>query len=392
VTTKILHVSDTHLGKRQYRSDVRLTDYSDAFEDAIETAISLDVDAVLHTGDLFDAPNPNVPVVNRCLDIIKQLETASIPFLGIVGNHERKRDEQWLDLVDRFDMVERLGRSPRLVSGDGGDVAVYGIDAVRRPEWESTDFTLDPLSEATTDSETPVYKLLAMHELLSPPVPSHMAHYETQDVLDRLGMSVDGLALGDYHEPSRQTVDGTAVWYPGSTEKTARDESEAHFVNCLSFDAGELTTHKHEIGCTRPFVEFEIAFGATDGLAFARRQIGKYEFASTGEKDAVAIAKLTGEQTGVTAKDVHRLLAENDAEVTRVADTRGHLKADTLDVETIETSEIESMIDDGVQELALSETSRQLESLVRDADVRKTNIREEGAAILDDSESPGDGQ
>lgn len=383
MVTQILHISDTHLGKRQYRSDKRLSDYADAFEEAVELAIDLDVDAVLHTGDLFDAPNPNVPTVNRCLDIIKMLDDAGIPFLGIVGNHERKRDEQWLDLVDRFELVERLDKSPRYL-GDGDDrVALYGIDAVRRPEWESTDFTLE-------QPEEHMYTLLAMHELLAPPVPGHMAHYETQDVLDRLGWHIDALALGDYHEPETVEVDGTKVWYPGSTEKTARDESEDHYVNLLDIEDGDLTIRKKRLDCPRPFVEFPIEFGDDDGLKHAEREVKKYDYSGDNGKNAVAVAILSGEQTGVTPKDVHRLLDKHGAAVTKVVDNRGLVDAEDIDVDGAEMSRMDDLIDEGVDDLDLSDTGRELETLVRDEGVQKTNIRDSGAAVLDDALNGGD--
>ena len=100
--TQILHISDTHLDKRQYGNDLRRADFADAFDASVDIAINEDVDAVIHTGDLFDDPTPSVPAVNRCLDTIGRLEDAGIPFLAIVGNHERKREEQWMDIIKRF--------------------------------------------------------------------------------------------------------------------------------------------------------------------------------------------------------------------------------------------------------------------------------------------------
>lgn len=266
MTTNILHISDTHLGNLQYRNHERQQDYADAFDEAVRLATddlsTYKFDAVLHTGDLFHAPNPNVPIVNQCLDTLERLNDAGIPFLGIVGNHERKRDEQWLDLVRRFDLVDRLDRTPTYV-GEGDDrVALYGIDAVRRPEWKSADFEIEP-------PENDEYVLLAMHELLSPPVPEHMAHHEAEDVLDRTSIHIDGLALGDYHKPERTSLNGTDIWYPGSTEKTARDENEDHYVNHLAFDDGELTIHKLRLDSPREFIEFDIEFAESDGLAQA---------------------------------------------------------------------------------------------------------------------------
>ena len=386
--TTIAHISDTHLGKLQYRSRDRRQDYTDAFAEAVDEAIALDVDAVLHTGDLFDAPNPNVPVVNQCLDIIKKLDAAEIPFLGLVGNHERKRDEQWLDLAKRFDVVERLSKTPRYI-GEGDDaVAVYGIDAVRQPQWNTTDFTLE---EPSPDA----YRLLAMHELVSPPVPSHMAHYEAVEILDRVGIRLDGIALGDYHEPSRDTVAGydTDIWYPGSTEKTARDESETHYFYLLTVENRDLTITHKQLTSPRNFIEFEIHFQEDDGFEHARRVVEKYDFNGANGKNAVAIAVLHGENTGVTPQDIHGLLEKYGAAVTQVVDNRGLISIDDIDLSSESMSEMDDLIRESVADLNLSETSEELEALITDEDVTKTNIREEGKDILEAArESRGESQ
>jgi DNA repair exonuclease SbcCD nuclease subunit len=376
--TKIAHISDTHLGKLQYRSPDRRQDYTDAFAEAIDAAIDLDVDAVLHTGDLFDAPNPNVPVVNQCLDIIKKLDAAGIPFLGIVGNHERKRDEQWLDLAKRFDVVERLSRTPRYVGSGEDAVALYGIDAVRQPQWKTTDFQLE---EPSPDA----YRLLAMHELVSPPVPEHMAHYNATEILDRVGIRLDGIALGDYHEPSRDTVAGydTELWYPGSTEKTARDESEHHYFSLLTVKDFSLTITRHQLTSPRLFVEFDIDFSEEDGIEYARKTIEKYDFEGDNGKNAVAIAILTGENTGVSPQDIHGLLKKHGAAVTQVVDNRGLISIEDIDLSSASMSEMDDLIRDSVAALDLSETSEQLEALITDADVAKSNIRSEGKTIID---------
>jgi len=378
VTVRILHISDTHLGKRQYRSDERLQDYADGFREAVEKAISLDVDAVIHTGDLFDAPNPNVPVVNECLDIISLLDSVGIPFYGIVGNHERKRDQQWLDLVDRFDLVNRLDRTPTYIGTGEDQFAVYGIDAVRSPEWETSDFTLpEPDKEA--------FVLLCMHELVNPPVPGHMAHYETEEILNRTGIQVDGLALGDYHEDESANVNGTSVWYPGSTEKTARDESEAHSVLELIYENGTLSKTKHTLEQPREFIEVTIEFNEGDGLKSAKKEIEKYNFTGENGKKAVGIALLEGEETGVTPRDVHGLLDNNGAAVTKVIDNRGLINTEDIDAESVDMSEMEDLLDKEVEQIELNDTSQELEQLIRNEEIKKTNIRKKGAEILNES-------
>ncbi len=52
--TRILHTADTHLGYRQYGLEERREDFSRAFQQIIEIAISEKADALVHAGDLFD--------------------------------------------------------------------------------------------------------------------------------------------------------------------------------------------------------------------------------------------------------------------------------------------------------------------------------------------------
>lgn len=226
--TRILHVSDTHLDYRQYQADERRQDYADAFNNAIDIAIQENVDAVLHTGDLFHDKTPSLGSQIQCAEIIQRLETEpseEIPFLTIVGNHERKRDYQFVDYLElpngHLVQLDNEENAPYIVNDD---VAIYGFDYIPTSSWESTDLTLTPPQEDC-------FILVAMHQLLHPPVPEIMTQHNTEDVLDRFGIEVDALALGDYHQREQITLNGTRVWYPGSTEKTKEDDGPNHYVD-----------------------------------------------------------------------------------------------------------------------------------------------------------------
>ena len=95
---RILHTADTHLGYSQYYSEVRRKDFFKAFEIVINDAIDMQVDAVVHAGDLFDSRNPTLEDLLETINILIKLKAVGIPFFGIVGNHESKQNKQWLDL------------------------------------------------------------------------------------------------------------------------------------------------------------------------------------------------------------------------------------------------------------------------------------------------------
>ncbi len=81
--------------------------------------------------------------MNRCIDILRTAADEGIPFYGIVGNHDRKIDDQWLDLIEQT-TAARLDTSPTMVNDD---VALYGIDAVPTPA-ESAGFEPPPNEDA----------------------------------------------------------------------------------------------------------------------------------------------------------------------------------------------------------------------------------------------------
>ncbi|WP_054838336.1 DNA repair exonuclease [Sulfuracidifex metallicus] len=85
---QLLHISDTHLGKRQYGLEERESDVYETFSNLIDLAIEERVKAVIHTGDLFDQPNPPNNAIYHALTEIKRLTEKGIMFLNIPGDHD----------------------------------------------------------------------------------------------------------------------------------------------------------------------------------------------------------------------------------------------------------------------------------------------------------------
>ncbi len=347
--TRLLHLSDTHLGKRQYGSDVRREDFADTFERAIELAVERDVDAVVHTGDLFDDPVPSLPTVMRCADALEPLEERGIPFYGIVGNHERKNDDQWLDLLRRTNAVTRLSREPTIV----GDVALYGIDAVRPSVWDTTEFELQ---EPEDDVEC---SILCMHELLEPPAEGIVSNYPVEDVLERVGIDLDGLALGDLHQPKSARVDGTDIWYASATERCGKDEEDTGVVQLLEIEDGNITRRQLELE-TRPWSVFHIAFGEDDGAGHVRDVFDRRDL-----DGAVAKIELTGERGAVTANEVTRMARDAGAAVVSVDDNRGRVDLDVESIEAMSLQGLDGAIEDRLAEEDFSSVALEIDGRVR---------------------------
>ena len=369
--TQIVHISDTHLGHRQYGSDVRRQDFIDGLAAGVKRAIGQEVDAMIHTGDLFHRRTPPLPEVNQCIDILREAADEGIPFLGIVGNHDRKMDDQWLDLIEQTGTAARLDTSPTMV---GDDFAVYGIDAISTPAWESAEFELD---EPDNDD---AYRLLCMHQLLHPPVPEVMAEYTAEEVIDRLNIEIDGLALGDYHEAESDRVRGVDVWYAGSTERGSSDEQAPRSVTLLGVDNGSLTRQQLDLD-TRPFRTIDIGFDEDEGYAHARNKIENHEIT-----DAVALVNLTGKRTSLTASDVHKLVLEMGAAVGRVNDERGREHLDVGDAPSTEVEDPDTLIETRVADATLSEPALDVEEAVRGDSTATASLADEAEALITEAQ------
>jgi len=359
--TRILHVSDTHLGNRQYGSDTRRDDFSDAFEQAIQYAIDEDVDAVIHTGDLFDSRNPSLPDLNTCIDILGQLREADIPFYGIVGNHERKMDAQYLDLIRKTDTATRLDKSPTMINDE---VAVYGIDAVTNPAWHAENFEL---VEPPEDS----FSILCMHQLLHPPVPEMFAEHPLEDVIERVNVDLDAVALGDYHETEGTIEASTKVWYAGSTERCSKGETAPRTVSLLEIEDGSLTRREKELD-TRDFLHLDITFAEDDGYGYVEDVVDRHD---VGNK--VVTATLDGDSTNVTSRDVREIVINRGATVCRVDDQRGGPDFDISEGPTGDIESADKLIEEKLGERNLSGIAVQIEERVRVESVTPTGFDDE---------------
>ena len=114
--TTLLHVSDTHLGfKNRLRPSgggkAKYADHvypSATFDRIISAAIELRVDAVIHTGDLFDH-DVDEKSWDSAEKSLRRLDAAGIPFLFILGDHDRLAiGGSFAGAVDAMDRLRML--------------------------------------------------------------------------------------------------------------------------------------------------------------------------------------------------------------------------------------------------------------------------------------------
>lgn len=379
MTTQVLHLSDTHLGYQQYRSEQRRQDFFTAFQQAIDIARGEHpdhdvgpVDAVLHTGDLFDDQRTSFDDIFYCQQTLADLADAGIPFYIIVGDHERRRGVDFVEAYESANLAERLDRDPIELE----DIALYGIDAVRDREWETTDFSL------TEPSDDSLLRVVTMHEFFSPPEDPYPHAYELEPVIDRFDIDVDGIALGDVHERQSATCNGVRVWYPGSTERNKRDERPDRSVDLLTFEVGAETEFQREriVLNTRRFVEVEVEFGRGDGFELVEERI-----ADAGPVEGtVTFVDLDGEDNSVTKRQVIEYLRDRDVVKANVDDERATPDFEDDIIEGGADISVDPAIAEAVDELNLSGPAASLERIARDLDTGPTKVEGQAEDLLAD--------
>ncbi len=361
---RILHTADTHLGYRQYHSEVRRQDFFSAFETVIKDAIEMQVDAVVHAGDFFDSRNPTLEDLLEAINILSGLKAAGIPFLAIVGNHESKQNTQWLDLFEEMGVACRLGKKACMV----GDAALYGIDSVPKSKIPTFDYSDFEVPEQLPEGGK---NLLVMHQIMQP---FPYGEWSCEEVLENLPFKVDAVLLGDYHKYEKIKVGDTWVTYPGSTERNSSSESEPRSYNIVTLSEAGLEISRRTIP-TRDFLFIPINL---NGQEKPYEQI----FAAVDEyqetlPDSVVFLDISGDPTAVLSfKEIEEYLLNKGALVPRVRDLRVK-EAVPEEVLKVSFSDPDHAVAEEIKRMSLTDGGLIVDEIVRNPNVVRSRVDEE---------------
>ncbi|SFC05633.1 DNA repair exonuclease SbcCD nuclease subunit [Halobiforma haloterrestris] len=369
--TRVIHTGDTHIGYQQYNAPERRRDFLEAFEAVIEDAIEDDVDAVIHAGDLFHDRRPTLVDLQGTVDVLRRLADADIPFLAVVGNHEGKRDAQWLDLFADLGLATRLGAEPELV----GDVAVYGLDFVPRSRREDLEY------EFAAPPEAAEYATLVSHGLFEP---FPHADWDTERLLEGSTVEFDAVLLGDNHHPDTAEVNDTWVTYCGSTERASASEREDRGYNLVTFEDDAVGISRRGLPSTREFVFVDVSLEEGEGIDRVQERVRQHDL-----EDAVVIVTIEGEGKPITPAAIEELAIDRGALVARVNDRR-ELPDEDEEV-SVSFADPDEAVRERVRDLGLSDAALEIDGTVRDGEVADSNVRESVERrvreLLEDDES-----
>ena len=252
---RIAHISDTHLGYRQYNLDERENDFYDAFNEAIDKAIEERADVLIHSGDLFDSPTPPIKALYVFKNALKKIN-GKMRVYTVLGDH---------------DMPKRRGMPPHKLF----DIRVLGVG---RLEWDEVDGVLiagisnlrgrgvellkEELKKFDAIAEKYKKSVLIAHQAIEKYLPFEGAYELKEDDLPR---NATYYAFGHLHSRLTARFGNGYLAYAGSTEIIRKDEISSWSKKGKGFylvdlDGDEVEIHEVNLDI-RAQVEVEVEEG-----------------------------------------------------------------------------------------------------------------------------------
>jgi exonuclease SbcD len=267
---RIAHISDTHLGYRQYfRVDadgrnLRSVDIEDAYRAVVDDVIRHgEIDLIVHSGDVFHHSRPSYAAVRCFIEQTRRLEALGVPIIVIAGNHDTP---QLRTPGTVFSVLELALPGVHFVAGYSEasfDLDSLGLNVVAVPHGRliSGPLTSMPLRDERRN-------ILVTHGL-APTLAESPRHEIGEMLLDEklLATGFDAILLGHFHK--RMQVNRT-TWYAGASERIGwNDEQTRPGWAVLNLKQGADPEQIERAINTRQMISLD----AIDGAGRAAREI-----------------------------------------------------------------------------------------------------------------------
>ena len=218
---RLVHLSDLHLGFRQYQRQTpaginqREADVASAFARAVDRTIELQPDAVVIAGDVFHTVRPTNPAILHAFSQFSRLKAAlpTTPVVVVAGNHDTPRSTETGCILRLFRPlgVDVVDGEPQRLSYPELGLSVLAVPDV--PGGPRIKLEPDPAAR---------HNVLLLHGEVEGMLPAHAATVDRAGVeitREELGLpSWSYVALGHYHV-HREIAPN--AYYSGSVEYTS---------------------------------------------------------------------------------------------------------------------------------------------------------------------------
>ena len=247
---KFAHLSDTHLGYRQFGLNEREKDFYEVFELIIDKIIEENVDFVIHSGDLFETARPSPNALLTFQKGLLRLKGASIPMFAIAGNHDSVMRKEAIPPQVLFKKWGLKVISPINTNYMFDDVFIAGLPYYPSSQSKNLKNKLAELSQKAANHEK---SILVLHQGIDKYL-SFQYELEIGDIPDNF----DYYAFGHLHKYIEDDFGKGKLVYPGSIDIWRTNELPDYKKNGKGFVVVDLDGPKPAV--KRVVVESPRAF------------------------------------------------------------------------------------------------------------------------------------
>lgn len=224
---QFVHMSDTHLGYRQYGLLERENDFFEVFNQAVDEVIRERPDFAVHSGDLFEYSRPPTKALLTVQNAVIRFKDEKIPFYAVAGNHDivmRKNALPPQVLYRDFGLKLISPKNPFYMEGD---IFIGGTPYASRYNSKHLKERLQDIEKASLEHKK---RILVLHQGIDRYIP-----YEYEIKIGDVPKSFNYCAFGHIHERIIDDFGEGKLVYPGSTEIWRSNEVEGYKKNGKGF-------------------------------------------------------------------------------------------------------------------------------------------------------------
>jgi len=270
MTVRIVHTADTHL-RATPRFDIQTPeDLFDAFSELVyftkRQALGNKDAALVHTGDLFDNPDPPAKLVTRVINLLNTYDeniNNSPEILFIAGNHDADgTNTPALDRVVQETDAEYLTAAPTVLGQD--DIALYGVQA-----YENDELVNGTIQFKRAPEDVPT--ALCVHGEIAAYKNQNLVNYRepitsAPELTEYVPFDLTTILCGHIHKPLWHAEGTPSRFYAGAPECVRPNRkgklATANLLTVENFTGRNYDAPiKRVVTCARPWVEFDFTVG-----------------------------------------------------------------------------------------------------------------------------------
>jgi DNA repair exonuclease SbcCD nuclease subunit len=307
---RIAHISDTHLGYRQYNLEEREEDIYDVLEEIANKILNERVDIVIHSGDLFDSIRPPTRAYYEFKKFLNTLD-GKVKVFTILGDHDtpKRREMPPHKLFDdRIEILGLGGAEHHILNIAGEEILIAGISNLSR---RYRDVLVDELKKLDSIASRYKTSILILHQAID----KFFTHEEVFELrLDEIPKNFKYYAMGHLHARVRASHGSGELGYAGSPEIMRKDEiagweKDGKGFYLVDIMDGEVSVVKINVESIRPQIRAKLSYANFQKeIQALANSIGKFP--------KLPIVHVAVEGKEIDRRSIHQALYEALAEKT----------------------------------------------------------------------------